>query len=261
MPSLSANKLRLLFNRVLRAWRRRTLGDFARLVIYNLRLMLTGKHRFRNEAYDLAFDEEHGLDTVGREEVEFMFPDTELRVHGRGYEPAPVDRFRAVMQQLPDLRLSDYYFVDLGSGKGRALLLASHYPFRKIVGVEYSPSLHEIAEKNIAQFRSREQRPVDIELVCADASVFEFPAADTVCFMYHPFDDWLMRKTMHNILASLDRQPRKFYVIYLNTEHPQCFEEHRAWRRIAHGDTGGMPFMIWEWQDARATANAEAEKT
>jgi tRNA G46 methylase TrmB len=32
--------------------------------------------------------------------------------------------------------------ADLGSGRGRALLLASHVPFEQIIGIEVSPQLH-----------------------------------------------------------------------------------------------------------------------
>jgi hypothetical protein len=37
----------------------------------------------------------------------------------------------------------------LGSGKGRALLVASELPFAKIIGVELSRELHRIAEQNL----------------------------------------------------------------------------------------------------------------
>ena len=47
-----------------------------------------------------------------------------------------------------------FTFVDLGSGKGRTLLMASDYPFRRIIGVELLPSLHQIAQENLRQYKS-----------------------------------------------------------------------------------------------------------
>src|SRR5277367_3679731 len=41
-----------------------------------------------------------------------------------------------------------YVFVDYGCGKGRVLLVATHFPFQRIVGVEFAPQLAEIAEQN-----------------------------------------------------------------------------------------------------------------
>ena len=67
-------------------------------------------------------------------------------------------------------------FVDLGSGKGRTLLLASEYPFRRIVGVELSPKLHRIAKTNVEKFRSEEQRCRTFALHCMDAVRYDAAA-------------------------------------------------------------------------------------
>jgi predicted RNA methylase len=40
-------------------------------------------------------------------------------------------------------------FVDIGSGKGRALIIAAEYAFKRIIGVEYSPSLATICRRNL----------------------------------------------------------------------------------------------------------------
>ncbi len=45
-----------------------------------------------------------------------------------------------------------FVFVDFGFGKGTALLLATEFPFKRIIGVEFSPELHRIAEENIKRF-------------------------------------------------------------------------------------------------------------
>ena len=52
----------------------------------------------------------------------------------------------------------DFIFIDLGSGKGRALLMASDYPFRRIVGVELLPQLHRAAQDNLTKYRSETQQ-------------------------------------------------------------------------------------------------------
>ena len=66
-------------------------------------------------------------------------------------------------------------FVDFGSGKGRAILVASRLPFRKVIGVEYSEPLTKIAQENISIFR-KHHTICDIEAVWADAAwTFPFP--------------------------------------------------------------------------------------
>ena len=58
-------------------------------------------------------------------------------------EPA---RFRKVLASL-QIAFHDYTFIDFGSGKGRALLLASEFPFKRIIGLEFSPELHGTQKK------------------------------------------------------------------------------------------------------------------
>src|SRR5690242_5062036 len=59
-------------------------------------------------------------------------------------EPAAFHEMLGRLQQQPNFRFGDFTFIDLGSGKGRTLLMASDYPFRAIIGVELLPALHQI---------------------------------------------------------------------------------------------------------------------
>jgi len=54
---------------------------------------------------------------------------------------------------LPPER-KDFVFVDLGCGKGKPLLVASRFPFKRIVGVDISESAVAIARSNIEIFGS-----------------------------------------------------------------------------------------------------------
>lgn len=245
---MNSESIALLVKRIGRAWRRRTLSEFVGLAAYNARVWLSGSYKNKDEIYDLSFDRTYGTDTLGREEAQYLSPDETLRSHARGYEPVSTGRMRALIEQLPDIPFKDYCFIDYGSGKGRGLFLASAYPFRKIIGVEYSEELHRAAERNIGIYRSADQRCFDIQSVCADASIFELPHDPTLCFMYNPFDELLMERTARKIEGSLAQAPRDFCVAYLNAEHPKPFDESRSWRSIKRGDIQGMPFVIWQWR-------------
>jgi len=80
-----------------------------------------------------------------------------------------------------DVDLTDYLFIDIGSGKGKLLLLASQFPFSGIVGIEYAPALHATAVNNIKRFRNKAGRP-DIMSVNADAMTWELPTRPAVYF-------------------------------------------------------------------------------
>src|SRR5580704_15196620 len=91
------------------------------------------------EIEDLRFDRRFHVDT---EEPRGQ------SVHNTGeaypYLPTKVAVFRESFSRLA-LRYETFTFMDAGSGKGRVLLLASSLPFRRILGVEIVPELHEVA--------------------------------------------------------------------------------------------------------------------
>jgi hypothetical protein len=167
--------------------------------------------------HEREFDLRYGVDTGGR------VPATQHQLDARdskaaarqaseyaGIEAAP---FRSVLNHIgTDLR--GYVFIDYGSGKGKALLLAADYPFDKIIGVELMPELHASAVSNIAIFRSEQQRCFDLTSVLQDAGQFEPPPAPLVCFFYNPFGPQVMKQVIERLLASLQRAPRPVYVVY-----------------------------------------------
>jgi hypothetical protein len=64
------------------------------------------------------------------------------------YQPTEPAIFRKMMAILK-IDFREFSFIDIGSGKGRVLLMASDYPFRRILGIELLPALHAVAEKNL----------------------------------------------------------------------------------------------------------------
>jgi hypothetical protein len=108
--------------------------------------------------------------------------------------------------------------VDLGSGPGRAVLIGSLFPFRRVIGVERDPTLHRQAIANLAAFRLK--RHADVELVCADVRDYTLPDDVTVIFLYNPFNGITFQETIAGVLRSLDRSPRRLRIVYVNpVEH------------------------------------------
>ena len=132
-----------------------------------------------------------------------------------GYEGTKPRIFHRTIRSLK-IHPQAYTFVDLGSGKGRALLLASHYPFRRIIGVEYLEDLHNIAARNIKIYRARGRECQRIETVCGDAGAFPMPEDALVIYMNNPFKAPVMERVLGNLRASLETTPRDAIVIYQN---------------------------------------------
>src|ERR1700733_6367017 len=99
------------------------------------------------------FDERFGVDTSG---LVYELPSGHPHdLYNNGYFAVAPSVFHSIMQTLRDrlaLNYRRFSFVDVGSGKGRALLLAMDYPFREILGVELSPELDRIARANVARY-------------------------------------------------------------------------------------------------------------
>ena len=111
-----------------------------------------------------AFDQEYGVETVWFD----LF----------NYEPSLPSVVRASLDAL-DIPFSDYTFVDLGSGKGRALFLAAERPFARVVGIEHRSALHRQAHHNLARLEGRVNAP--IELILGDAATVPLPDG---CLLY-----------------------------------------------------------------------------
>jgi SAM-dependent methyltransferase len=135
------------------------------------------------------------------------------------YGPVRAANARAAIKDLPISDLSEYTFVDMGSGKGRMLFVAAEFPFRRVLGVEFSKTLHEEALENLGRYRHRSKRCGTIEPVHANATEFEFPEEKLVVYMFNPFGPEVMGRMLKNLEHSLGRVPRHVVVVMLWPEH------------------------------------------
>jgi len=175
------------------------------------------------------FDRAHGTDTSGVVSALELPLDQAARVHAICYAGSQPSVLRAALAMLPGVNACT--FLDLGCGKGRALLVASELPFRDILGVELSPSLAAIARSNAARIAERHPQRTAVRVVVADASAFPLPAGDLVLFLYHPFGAELVARVVDGVEAALAAEPRSLYVVYYNPVAGQCFDASPLLRR------------------------------
>ncbi|ATB36686.1 hypothetical protein CYFUS_002101 [Cystobacter fuscus] len=175
------------------------------------------------------FDEQFGVDTSSESSLTEVGVPAEKARDGNGiYRGIWADIFHEALRGtgLPE---GDLTFVDYGAGKGKAMLLASAYPFRRIVGVEYAPGLYEVARRNLAVFRSPTQRCFSLDVVGADALEWEPPAEPLLCFFFNPFSDEVMERVIARIAESWQRSPRDIYLLYVNIRNTD--EQARVFER------------------------------
>ena len=137
------------------------------------------------------------------------------------------------LQQTADFNFAEFTFIDLGSGKGRTLLMASDYPFGRIVGVELLPALNYIARENLAQYKSDSQKCFTLESICADAGQFSFSAGPLLIYLFNPFPEPVLRRVLANLRRALDESPRMAYMIYYNPQHADVLAETGNLQKIA----------------------------
>jgi SAM-dependent methyltransferase len=206
--------LRRKINRSLK--RRGPLGTLKRCVQEPYFLILEyqpSKLRWRRR--DKEFDRRYGVNTAGTIPLSALDVDDENWEHGFAYQPTDPEYFEPTVGQLP-IEFEKFTFVDVGSGMGRVLLLATEFPFRRILGLEISERLHEIAEQNILRYRHRSVnlKCGNVQAVRGDAAAFEIPNDPCVVYLFNPFQEEIMGKFLANIQKSLRKWPRKLYVVY-----------------------------------------------
>lgn len=125
----------------------------------------------------------------------------------------------------------DYSFIDYGSGRGRALLTAARLPFRKVVGVEFSRSLHEEACENIAYYPKSEIACSDVAAVHGNAVDFDLPDGNCVAFFFNPFQGQVLDAVAGRIEAACRQAPRRIHVIFYNSKRIPLFTNRPAFHR------------------------------
>ena len=112
---------------------------------------------------------------------------------------------------------SNATFVDLGCGKGRALIIAAEAGFAEVIGVELSAKLAKSAIANIQRMKLG-----NVQVVEGDALEFKFDRPDTLLFMYNPFGPAILSQ----VIAKIGTAPRRpQYIVYANPLYGDLFDE------------------------------------
>ncbi len=186
------------------------------------------------------FDTAHGTDTSG------LIPGSTI-VRGTGAKLEELTAYYGIAPSIlrglldhwlqrcaPQSPIERTVFLDVGAGKGRALLLASEYPFLRVEGVELNAALARIAGANVHLWR--QDRGADplapIELHHADATTHPLPQCPAVAFLFHPFEAPLLRRFLRHVERSMRTDPQPFDLLYANAEHDSLLDTHPSFRRL-----------------------------
>ena len=117
------------------------------------------------------------------------------------YQPVHPRAMREFLSHIPGDRGS-MTFVDIGSGRGRALFLAVEAGFGRVIGIENQQAHHHLAVTNVEHYR---RRGAAIELVLGDARDFAFPSGPLVLFLYNPFGAEALAQIVDRFVVTASR--------------------------------------------------------
>lgn len=221
MPSRTAHLRRARHWIANRGW-----GGFARQMLWRTRLKLRGlpvPGRPGPERGPHPFDLAYNVDTAGLVWGEALTTtgaphEQDAQYWATGYYGVSPSAFGDALRTLA-LDWPRFTFVDIGCGKGRALLLSLRYPFRSVIGVELSPELAAVAQQNLHTFRAPWKRSdVPAHISVGDATTFDLPHEPLLLYLYHPFAGPVMQRFLDHIGRSLQAHPRPLYLLYTNPE-------------------------------------------
>jgi SAM-dependent methyltransferase len=161
-------------------------------------------------------------------------------------------RFRWVVEQwIADEThgpIESYSFVDLGCGKGRAVMMASEYGFRQAIGVELHASLAKIAQSNVAAWKAAGRAVCPVQIVCQDATEFVLPEGPCLLYLFNPFAAPVMKRLIERIETDFAGRRGALDLIYFNPESEDLLQSH-----------GGYE-LLWTGTVAMSEEDATADK-
>ena len=186
------------------------------------------------------FDHDYGVTTHAVLFLTDLDPDAvgDAGAHATHYEAVPVADFHALLALVPRDRLTQSTFVDVGAGMGRAMILAAHYPFKQVCGIEVSPGLYEVAKENLATASKLALRCHDLRLQHADARLWHYPPGDLVVFLFNPFDADALVAALGSIMDR--REGGDTWLLYHTPVERAVIESTPGWELAGEAGDGAV---------------------
>jgi hypothetical protein len=156
------------------------------------------------------FDLRYGTDTGGYTSSAELRGNTLSSLYTTAYWGIAPSAFSSALSSLK-INFDEFTFVDVGCGKGRAILVAAQFPFHGLFGVEIDPELCVIARANLTLTSELADRA---SIVNEDAVSVTYPEGPLVIFMFHPFLAPVLRRVLANLEKQLRNSPRTAYLMY-----------------------------------------------
>jgi SAM-dependent methyltransferase len=136
-----------------------------------------------------------------------------------------------LVRLLNDLHITNQdSILDIGCGKGSAMLAMLRFPFARVDGIELSREIADTAIKNLTKLKKQRWH-----IFNGDAVTYKDYNTYSMLYLYHPFPEEIMCKVFANICSSITSRDQELLIIYNN---PVChglivsegvFSKHREY--------------------------------
>jgi len=189
------------------------------------------------------FDIRYGVDTSGLVDGRYLHSGHQNDQFITAYFGVPPSRLTnafELWQRTSQRTVSQYRFIDVGCGKGRAVLLASQFGFRDVFGIELQPKLAEIANENVQRWQERNSDPMGGSILCGDGPSLlpQLLAGPVLIYLYNPFQAPVLRALLDSITNHSDTFSGPVDVLYLYPEYEWVFSEFPRFQKVCHEQIG-----------------------
>ena len=113
-------------------------------------------------------------------------------------------------------------FTDLGCGKGRAMVVAAHYGFTQIKGVDFAQEVCRVAEEHLQQLHMQFPQ-MEYQLYCQNVLDYAIQPDEHVFFLFNPFSNEILSRFLEKVDISIAQYPRTIYFLYASPKHVETF--------------------------------------
>lgn len=110
--------------------------------------------------------------------------------------------------------------IDLGSGKGRVLMVAPHFGFTDITGIDFAKELCLQAEVNMKE-KEKEFPNIRWRVLNENVEDYDIASHDSVFFMFNPFTEVVLKNFLDKLNHSCHEFPRSIYFLYASPQYQQ----------------------------------------
>lgn len=179
--------------------------DALHILFIHLENVISSARRMLGKLSDLCMDKKYGIDTQA--------------IADTTYIPIAEKVFNRIMKNI-NLK-EDICFFDYGSGKGKALILASEHGICTIGGIEYDEELVNACNQNLERYKEISNTSAHFNVVYGDATKYKEIDEYNLFFVNNSFggnpsEERLVAKLLKNIEDSLERNKRHINIVYVH---------------------------------------------